>query len=428
VARLYAGTGRTDITPPVGTALCGSLGPRYAEGIDTPLMAHALVLDNGATRLAFIALDLIALLGREVNEAKHRIQQETGIPPENVLVACSHTHAGPYVAGLLDGDRVRPDEAYLARVVRAIVAAVAQAAEGLAPAEVGWAATRVPGLGENRRRLRAPDDAINAWLLPVGERDKCPPAGPVDDELGLLAVRRTTGSPLALVWSYALHAHCFTWRNVSADFPYHVWQRLIHALRGDFTSIFLAGACGDINRPGSVTPQMVVDRLAVALAELYNQVNWTTSAVLRARESQVEVPLRDFSVFQEEEIRRKWPSGLEYFRAEWQHLRRLGERSLRTVVQALVIGEFAVAAVPGEYFVALGLDVKRRSPFAVTAVAELANDYVGYIPTAAAYEQGGYELFNARSSKVARGTGEMMADELVRLLNQLATQGRPQAT
>jgi len=75
--------------------------------------------------------------------------------------------------------------------------------------------------------------------------------------------------------------------------------------------------------------------------------------------------------------------------------------------------------LPGEYFCALGLDIKNRSPFAKTGVGELSNDYVGYIPASPAYDQGGYELFNARSSKVARGTGERMADELVRLLNEL---------
>jgi hypothetical protein len=83
------------------------------------------------------------------------------------------------------------------------------------------------------------------------------------------------------------------------------------------------------------------------------------------------------------------------------------------------VGDFAVAGVPGEYFVALGLEVKSRSPFGMTAVAELSDGYVGYIPTSEAFDQGGYELFNVRSSKVGRGSGEQMANELVKMLGEL---------
>ena len=38
----------------------------------------------------------------------------------------------------------------------------------------------------------------------------------------------------------------------------------------------------------------------------------------------------------------------------------------------------AVVGVPAEYFTALGVDIKNRSPFEHTYVAELANDWDGY--------------------------------------------------
>ena len=78
-----------------------------------------------------------------------------------------------------------------------------------------------------------------------------------------------------------------------------------------------------------------------------------------------------------------------------------------------------MAGSPGEYFCAFGLDIKKRSPFAVTAVAELSDDYVGYIPTDRAFDQGGYEVWNLRSSKVARGSGERIADKLVEMLTEI---------
>ena len=47
-------------------------------------------------------------------------------------------------------------------------------------------------------------------------------------------------------------------------------------------------------------------------------------------------------------------------------------------MQALRIGDLALVSAPGELFVELGLEIKRRSPFGQTMVLELANDSVGY--------------------------------------------------
>jgi len=129
-------------------------------------------------------------------------------------------------------------------------------------------------------------------------------------------------------------------------------------------------------------------------------------------------------VFQEEEIRRKLPSALAVCRAEWERLRTMDQRSERTVLQAMRLGDLALACVPGELFCALGLEIKRRSPFRPTGVVELANDYVGYIPTASAFDEGGYELFNLRSSKVGRGAGEQIADTLLDTLARLRKETR----
>ncbi len=241
---LRAGAARADMTPPVGTPLAGFWSPRPAEGIDTPLAAHALVLDDGAARLALVGVDLIALPRAHADEAKRRIHHATGIAPGNVLISCSHTHEGPYPCPLL-GRETGADPAYMGKVLDAVVAAAAQAAGDTAPAEVGFGSTRVAGLCENRRRLKAGGDVWNRWMLPPGV--DAPPAGPVDEELGALAVRTTSGEPLGLLWNFTLHAHAFAADRVSADYPYYVWRRLTEDL-GEFVSVFTAGACGDINR------------------------------------------------------------------------------------------------------------------------------------------------------------------------------------
>lgn len=64
-------------------------------------------------------------------------------------------------------------------------------------------------------------------------------------------------------------------------------------------------------------------------------------------------------------------------------------------VQAIRIGELGIATFPGEAFVEMGIEVKQKSPFKPTFLIELANSYLGYIPTD---RDGGYETWRAKSS------------------------------
>ena len=62
-----------------------------------------------------------------------------------------------------------------------------------------------------------------------------------------------------------------------------------------------------------------------------------------------------------------------------------------------------MVGIPGELFVELGLALKHNPHFAHTFVVGYCNDLIGYIPTHAAYGEGGYEVDSAR---IAAGSGE----------------------
>lgn len=415
---LFAGAASVDITPPTGTPLSGHWHPRTAEGIDTPLTAAALTIANDKETLAFVGLDLIAITAEYVNLAREVIRAECDIPAENVIVACSHTHEAPYPCPLLGGDDA-VDPAYMEEVVNAMAESVIAARERAEPAEVGYGSTTVPGICRNRRRVVSDNDVWNCWMLPRDECAKYPAAGPEDEELLALSVRSISGDPIALLWNFSLHAHVFSAPRISADYPWHVKNQLSAKFGEDVTCIFTAGACGDINKPYEVARQEVPDQISAALFELLGGMEYDRSVAIGSRFEQIECRLRDFSEFQEEEIARKLPSALEVARREWRILVEEGAAIQKTTLHAARIGDFALACVPGEYFCALGLDIKRRSLFKHTAVVELCDDYIGYIPTAQAFEEGGYELFNVRSSKVARGEGERMAGRLTAMLRDL---------
>ena len=91
-----------------------------------------------------------------------------------------------------------------------------------------------------------------------------------------------------------------------------------------------------------------------------------------------------------------------------------------TWLQAILIGDVAIVGVPAEFFTKLGLDIKNRSPFRHTFIAELANDWIGYLPDLDAHKLGGYQVWTGLHSFAEPGTGERMADEAVNLLTELA--------
>jgi hypothetical protein len=87
-------------------------------------------------------------------------------------------------------------------------------------------------------------------------------------------------------------------------------------------------------------------------------------------------------------------------------------RQLRVVS----LGDLAFVFIPGEPFVELGMEIKRRSPFKHTFVVESLSESLGYIPTRIAYEEGGYQP--AVGTRLAPGGGELIVEKSLALLQE----------
>lgn len=163
-AKLRAGAGRADITPPTGFHMMGWVrSDARIIGQHTRLFARALVLERGKRRLALVAADLNAIPGGLVKDATARLR---GFSERNVIVSASHTHAAPtgfYNFGTYNtvfptlstpADFRLVDTAADPRLygfmVRQLARAIRRAARDTAPAAAGWGATRLLGLTENR--------------------------------------------------------------------------------------------------------------------------------------------------------------------------------------------------------------------------------------------------------------------------------------
>jgi neutral ceramidase len=426
-AGLLVGAAEVDITPPVGTALAGSLWPRKSEGTDDPLTAKAIVLESGGTRLAYVLLDLIALHRRQGDAAVALAAQRTGIPAERIVWAASHTHTGPYPGKTIFGAEAGGvDRRWLAGIPGKFAEAVELAQQALRPARMCRERGYCHQLIHNRRLKFKDGRELNTFLLHKGEEEvQClGSAAPVDPEVGILSFDDEGGVPIAILWHYTLHTNSNFGRRFSADYPGVVAARLRERFGAQTVPIFMPGAFADINPTGWC--RQVGDELAKVIIERMNRRRPSPGRVaLGALKKEVVVPYRDFRADGTRRIRAsQWPpEAQKVFRRELARMRQAGETSARTVVQAWRIGDVGFASLPGELFVEWGLKIKAQSPFPWTFPVELGGDYLGYLVTEQAWKAGGYECLTCRSARPSVEGVARLVESAQALLRQLWQRG-----
>lgn len=203
------------------------------QPVRAPLLAKALVLDDGANKVVVITVDMVLVTEPQVADIRRGVQQELGIDPAAVLISATHNHDS--------------FDAFPKDLTARIVGAVKQAGQNLAPARIGVGTGREDRITMNRR-LRMKDGSH--WTIrratPSPKDADVAELGPVDPQIGLLRVDTAAGKPLALLYNFAGHAYCGTpGGGISADFPGYA-SRVIEEAWPGAVAIFLQGAAGDI--------------------------------------------------------------------------------------------------------------------------------------------------------------------------------------
>jgi hypothetical protein len=276
-------------------------------------------------------------------------------------------------------------------------------------------------VGQNSRLLLA--DGTIFW---VGTRDdEVRPTGPFDPELPVLAFRREGGRLESLIFNHSTHLiGVLAPGKRSPGFYGLAAQELEAELGGTVT--FVAGAFGSTHNLRLPAAEMV-HRMKAAVKEALARATPLPVAVVRGARRELAYRVRRFDEEREDAavsayVKKRAPPGdytIEVFRAMRKQLAPHQGEERKTWVQALRVGDVAWVGVPGEFFTRLGIEIKRRSPFRYTYVAGVANDYIGYIPDAAAYDLGGYQVWTGLHSFVEKGTGEAIVEAAVELLEEI---------
>lgn len=376
-----AGYGEKVITPPLGLELTGYgfYLNRRAESVLDDLKVRALYLCCGKARVALLSFDLIGFTVAFADRLRRAVGHELRLSPQNVLVACTHTHTGP-ATQLLPG-LGEVDEAYMGTLPRAAQKAATAAVAEAHKATFSFAAEAIEPIGYNRR---------------TGDFDG------IDPYLKIASF--TSSDAKIFLLNYACHAVTLGRKPVvSADWPGSAVRAL--ETRGHRALVF-QGFCGDIdpvtnlNRWAEGTPddlRLYGEILAGRAVKAEALAPRTTGAILRTAESRIRVPL---SVFPRKDIEaradvfRKNNAGFplaDRFADEWvrtataRHAGFLAKPWIDNVpVQAISVGHLRLIALPGEVFSAYNLMLKKELPSLLTV--GYANGNIGYLPSGSAFE------------------------------------------
>lgn len=421
MAALRAGAAAVDITPvewPV--RLIGNFGITMSKEAHDPLHVRAIVLDDGATKIAIALVDSCYVKREELDRAKALASKRTGIPVTRMLISATHTHSAP-PSRADAGNAV--EERYVERLVTQTAEAIGQANSRLAPARMGWMVIPVPDELFNRRWFMKPGSIppdpfgqttdIARMNPPAGSKDLIHPAGPTDPGFSIVSLQTADGKPLALLANYSLHyVGGIGGSMVSADY-FGEFSKLVGeklAPGQPFVAMLTNGTSGDVNNIDFLHPRPrmepfqrireVAGKLADHAVEAAGKMQYRTEAPIRMAQSELRLRYRRPTAEQmrfaqaalQEPDEKKLPRNAKAYAERAMRLQQ-GPETADLVLQAVRIGELGIAAIPCETFTEIGLSIKELSPMPTTFTIELANGHYGYLPTPRHYALGGYETW-----------------------------------
>lgn len=396
-----------DATPPVGAAM--AYGPAV-RAADLPLRCRGVVILGSGAPIVLCAVDWIGIGNAAHDAFRGALAATAGTTPERVAVHSLHQHDAPHadftaeaiVADLGIEGHPRFDGEFHREVIERAAAAIE---EGIGKARkvthAGFARAEVQRIASNRR-LVGPGGKFVAWRGSATKdvAVKGWPEGVIDPEVAAL-VFLDGDVPIAVVTSYATHPMSYYRTGVPGpDFPgiarFVRSQDLPSALHVHFTGAGGNVAAGKYN---DATPSNRVEmalRLATAMRQACDaavaaraplepaDVGWAGVPVVLAARGEIDRAALEAQA-------RATPDRGTFSSVDALAFAARADAGNAIPVTCLRVGTARMLHLPGELFVEYQLAARAMRPDLGVFMAAYGDYGPGYIGTAIAYPQGGYE-------------------------------------
>ena len=224
--------------------MAGFQNKRAAQGVKDDLMAVAVVIDDGQTRIGIISADTIGLMRKFVLSVREDVPEEWGL--DYIMVHATHNHEGPDTQGLWGPSFLKSgvDDDYMEQLKRDFISTLKMAIDNLEPAE------------------------MNLALIPTNPltpiKDKRKPIV-IDDDIRAILFNRPDGSVIGSLINFGIHVELAWDKNteLTADVAGYLRKGISEGIYYDDqlirpglggTTLWLTGNIGGLMTSGPTDP------------------------------------------------------------------------------------------------------------------------------------------------------------------------------
>ncbi len=426
---LQLATFDVDVTPPLGTMMAYDPVKRVDE---LTLRARGTVLLGAGQPVVLCAIDWIGV-GNEGHDAFcETLARAAGTTPDRVALHALHQHDAPACDFMAErmlreaGAREfgRYEGTFAREVLKRLEAAVRTALAKAQPVtHASYGVAEVKEVASNRR-IPGPNGRIRAtrYTATKDPAVRAEPEGVIDPQVSVLSFWNGQ-TPLAVLSYYACHPQSYYRMSIpSPDFPgiarFIRGQAVPEALHVHFNGAGGNIGAGKYNDGARENRMVLATRLADGMKRAFEasekfavgpaDIAWTIAPVaLPAAPHLDETKLKaDLA---------QWDPKLFFGTADQLAWVMRCNQGHRINLTCLRVGQVRVLHMPGELFVEYQLAAKALRPDLKIAMAAYGDYGPGYIGTARAYDEGGYET-SARASNVGPGSEAVLMSGIKKLL------------
>ncbi|MEX2214451.1 MAG: hypothetical protein WD768_10005 [Phycisphaeraceae bacterium] len=407
-APLKIATFEVDVTPPIGTPLCDGLVPPAKEIVDKLSLRGIVFLTNDKP-IVLVAVDWIGIGNSGHDAFVEAIAKAAGTTADRVSIHALHPHDAPgcdFSADDIARQYGHGDKLFDVKFARECIERTAAAAAGAmesprAITHIALGTAKVDRVASNRRIL-GPLGRVSLGRMSSTRNEEAiaAPEGVIDPLLRLVTFF-DGDKPVAVLTWYATHPQSHYGKGgVSCDFV--GLARNQREKDTGITHIHFNGAGGNVaagkyNDGSPPRRDELAGRLAEGMKGAWEgakrmpisaeDVAWKAESVLLPLSPRLE----DETAMIETLKKADAPLvAISRAARDLAYARRV--RAKKTIdIGLLALGPARVLHMPGELFVEYQLESQKFRPDAFIAMAAYGDYGPGYIGTAIAYEQGGYE-------------------------------------
>lgn len=425
-----------DITPYLNSIIPGSFGARLCNDVQDPLFVRSFVGIGESSSCAIAVIDAVGITWDITERIRRDVASRAPLKESEIMVLATHCHGGGPTINW--GEEVVRDEEYITFLVRRSADSIVLAYKKAVECELKSSTSELYDISFIRDFIMK-DGTLktNPGRANADKIDR--PCTEIDPEL-LVLWAFDGDKPAGAIINFALHPAIVHNYSISGDYISVLSRELKKKFGHEFVTVFINGACGDINHVNPLSPEpfpphreiYVAQRLAEECVKSMDNLTPVGDSIVCA-ESSFDARLRKPTAEELTEAKElfdslgdklieKTPSSANYqpvFFALQRFLIMADKRTLRPIhLQIIKIGNIKIFGNPCQIYVNFGKKIKEACGKGSMPSA-FALDYCGYVPTPECMKPGIYEATLAPTSGLEADTGDRMCEEMIKLYNTI---------